>query len=331
MSTKKKGPPALQVQTEDARPQTPYSLSDTGTFQAGELAINRQGIIATPDKSVRPSTFTVATLDELKVMEVLGKGAGGTVHKAVHVPTMRVIALKTLTLSEENKHEEILKEIALLYSNTCPALISFHGAFYASLAFHIVLEYMDEGSLTDVMKRIGAIPEEAIGKIAAQVVVGLVYLHKDRHQVHRDLKPSNILLNRRGEAKIADFGVASNQLANSDAHTLTFAGTVSYMAPERLRGQQYSFASDIWSFGITLAECALGRFPYPAPKSFWDMINAVDQTPVPSLPADRFTPEFCNFVAICLQKDPTRRPHVTDLVGHPFIVRHWQSNKLDTW
>mmetsp|Transcript_16036 Transcript_16036/g.27648 ORF Transcript_16036/g.27648 Transcript_16036/m.27648 type:complete len:343 (-) Transcript_16036:636-1664(-) len=319
---------SLNVDAPD-RPQSPYSLSESGTFAFGALVVNKNGIVDSADKP--GMSFTVRALDELKKLEPLGRGAGGVVHKCVHNPTNKIVALKEVTLTEQdNKHDEIIKELNVLYTNTCPSIVSFHGAFFNDGAFHIVLEFMDEGSLTDIMKRVGKFPEDVVGKIAGQILVGLHYLHKERHQVHRDIKPSNILFNKSGEAKLADFGVASSQLANSTAQTATFAGTVTYMAPERLRGEPYSYPSDIWSFGLSMAECLLGQFPYPQPKSFWDMVHAVDKTS-PQLPADQMSPKFMQFVLKCLQKDPAQRPSALDLLNDPFIHETKDKRNLGDW
>lgn len=80
------------------------------------------------------------------------------------------------------------------------------------------------------------------------------------------MKPGNILLNTRGEVKISDFGLSA-ELDSTKEMCATFIGTHAYMSPERLSGKPYSFASDIWSLGITLVECALGQYPYPAYSS----------------------------------------------------------------
>jgi serine/threonine protein kinase len=107
------------------------------------------------------------------------------------------------------------------------------------------------------------IPEAVLAKIALMVLKGLFHLHKQMHIVHRDIKPANILLNMDGVAKIADFGISRN-LDNTLDCCNTYKGTAVYMSPERLQSQPYGFASDIWSLGLCLVECATGKYPYDA-------------------------------------------------------------------
>ena len=109
----------------------------------------------------------------------------------------------------------------------------------------------------------------AIAEIGRQACDGLHYAHQATDErgvhlglVHRDVKPSNLLVDRRGRVKISDFGV-SGQLANSVTKCNSWVGTVTYMSPERISGLGYGFDSDVWSLGLSLLECALGRFPYP--------------------------------------------------------------------
>lgn len=78
---------------------------------------------------------------------------------------------------------------------------------------------------------------------------------------HRDIKPANILLNKNGIVKIADFGV-SGQMENSADCMSSWVGTLAYMSPERLQGDSYRSDTDIWSLGIVLSECAIGKYPY---------------------------------------------------------------------
>ena len=96
---------------------------------------------------------------------------------------------------------------------------------------------MDGGSLADVLHAAqltgsGPLSEMVLGKLAARVLAGLNYLHRERHQVHRDMKPGNILLNSRGEVKISDFGLSA-ELDSTKEMCASFVGTHAYMSPER--------------------------------------------------------------------------------------------------
>lgn len=97
--------------------------------------------------------------------------------------------------------------------------------------------------------------------------------------IHRDLKPSNILLNSQGLAKISDFGM-SNKLQKDGFES--FEGTYMYMSPERLRGDTHSFDSDIWSAGILLAECAMGKYPFVLQRKLIG-VTRTDHAPSSSL------------------------------------------------
>lgn len=125
------------------------------------------------------------------------------------------------------------------------------------------MEFCEGGSLDAIYKRVkarnGRTGEKILGKVAECVLRGLDYLH-ERKIVHRDIKPSNILVTRSGQIKLCDFGV-SGELVNSLAGT--FTGTSFYMAPERIKGQNYTITSDVWSLGLTILEVASNRFPFP--------------------------------------------------------------------
>jgi len=92
------------------------------------------------------------------------------------------------------------------------------------------------------------------------------------------------------------------------------------MSPERLGGKPYSFASDIWSLGITLVECALGQFPYTAytGSNYFVLLSQILNDPPPQLPPE-FSAEFRDFVLLCLQKEPEQRPSAEELLKHAFI------------
>lgn len=99
----------------------------------------------------------------------------------------------------------------------------------------------------------------------------------------------------------------------------TFTGTVMYMSPERLAGKYYSYPSDIWSFGLSIATLALGKFPFDSKKGFWGIIGVLNNNPVPKLPEDEYSSDACDFVAQCLRKDSSKRMSTANLLRHSFL------------
>ena len=172
----------------------------------------------------------VIQLEELQKLQVLGQGASGYVEKCIHIPSKTLIAVKVIALTGNTTvNQQIKSELKVLHECQCPNVISSFGAFLHEGAVKIALEYMDAGTLQDIVKQIGAIPEVILGAMAHQVIKGLEYLHKVKRVIHRDIKPSNILLNKKGYVKIADFGISSC-FENSLEGKSSYVGTLCYMA-----------------------------------------------------------------------------------------------------
>uniref|UniRef100_A0A804P906 mitogen-activated protein kinase kinase n=2 Tax=Zea mays TaxID=4577 RepID=A0A804P906_MAIZE len=191
-------------------------------------------------------------------------------------------------MSLQEKRQQILNEMRTLCEACCyPGLVEFQGAFYMpdSGQISIALEYMDGGSLADVIRVKKSIPEPVLSHMLQKVLLGLRYLHEVRHLVHRDIKPANLLVNLKGEAKITDFGVSAG-LDNTMAMCATFVGTVTYMSPERIRNENYSYAADIWSLGLTILECATGKFPYDVNEGPANLMLQILDDPSPTPPVD---------------------------------------------
>ncbi|KAL5524629.1 STE7 [Sanghuangporus sanghuang] len=198
--------------------------------------------------------------EDLKELQELGQGNGGSVKKVQHVPTGKIMAKKIVLIdAKPSVRKQILRELQIMHDCHSDYIISFFGAFLSDPNICICMEFMDKGSLDGIYKRIGAIDIEVVGRVALAVLEGLTYLYDVHRIIHRDIKPSNILCNSSGQIKICDFGV-SGELINSIADT--FVGTSTYMSPERIQGAQYTVKSDVWSLGISLIELALGRFPF---------------------------------------------------------------------
>ncbi|KAF8628660.1 hypothetical protein AX15_003791 [Amanita polypyramis BW_CC] len=220
--------------------------------------------------------------EDLKDLQELGQGNGGSVKKVEHVPTGTIMAKKIVLIdAKPSVRKQIIRELQIMHDCKSKHIISFWGVFLADPNICICMEYMDKGSLDGIYKKIGAIDIDIVAKVALAVLEGLTYLYDVHRIIHRDIKPSNILCNSHGKIKICDFGV-SGELINSIADT--FVGTSTYMSPERIQGAQYTVKSDVWSLGITLIELALGRFPFAESSDDSESELDLDGTLSPSRP-----------------------------------------------
>ncbi|WAR61709.1 hypothetical protein PtB15_12B399 [Puccinia triticina] len=277
------------------------------------------------------SSFSI-NMNELTLMEELGKGNYGTVQKVFHKPTKVVMAMKEIRLElDDSKLKAILTELDILHRATSDTIVEFYGAFFIESCVYYCMEYMDAGSLD---KLAGAdVPEPVLARVTGRVVEGLRFLKDELQTIHRDVKPTNVLINQKGETKLCDFGV-SGQLERSLAKTNI--GCQSYMAPERIQGERtgevntYTVSSDVWSLGISIIEFAIGHYPYP-PETYSNIfaqLNAIVHGESPSLPADLYSNVAIDFVSQCLIKNPKDRPTYNDLLQHPFL-REEAKNHVD--
>jgi serine/threonine protein kinase len=225
-------------------------------------------LVALP-RYMRPHTSCAYAVQiaekDVKFMRTLGQGASGLVQKAFWPAKAEFVAVKKISILERDKRHQLMNDIkALCKAPDTPGLIHFRGAYHCADRGQIAvaLEYMDGGSLADVLERVGRVPEDVLASITLRVLQGLAHLHA-AHTVHRDIKPANILMSTTGEPKVSDFGISAF-VDNTLAQCHTFLGTVTYMSPERINGQPYSFPADIWALGLALLECATGRYPYDA-------------------------------------------------------------------
>ncbi|XP_044253344.1 dual specificity mitogen-activated protein kinase kinase 4 isoform X2 [Tribolium madens] len=315
------GPSERNKQQRDSRFKICQSMNSSGKLQIGGKTYD-------------------FTSDDLQDIGEIGRGGFGTVNKMVHRKSGTVVAVKRIrsTVDEKEQKQLLMDLDVVMKSNECHYIVQFYGALFKEQGdCWIVMELMDT-SLDKFYKFIydklgDRIPEEILGKIALATVKALNYLKEKLKIIHRDVKPSNILLDRKGNIKLCDFGI-SGQLVDSIARTRD-AGCRPYMAPERIDPQTakgYDVRSDVWSLGITLMEVATGRFPYPRWSSVFDQLHQVVNGEPPRLTenhnANTFTSEFVNFVNTCLIKDEHSRPKYKRLLEDPFILRA-QKEKVD--
>ena len=231
-------------------------------FNHSGVNINQRNAMTSPLATGAQHHHQSYQLSEKDVMfmDTLGAGASAIVQKAFWVGRSEFVAVKKISIMEKDKRHQLMNDIkALCNIPDVKGLIRFHGAYHCADKGQVAvaLEYMDGGSLADLCEKDGQVPQGMLATITESILEGLAYLHS-KHTVHRDIKPANILLSTRGDAKVSDFGISAF-VDNTLAQCHTFLGTVTYMSPERIDGQPYSFPADIWALGLTLLECAMGH------------------------------------------------------------------------
>eukprot|EP01147_Barroeca_monosierra_P005493 gene5493-7185_t len=287
--------PSLSIQVGDNNEQA-------GDFDAPLMrAMDEQSIEISPD--------------DVQQFHLVGRGAAGSVFRAVHIPSQVIMAVKIIDFdASPEAQQRIITELDILHKCRSPHIITYYGTYFNESGIHICTEFMDGGSLD----KHGVISEPVLAVITFSVLQGLEYLSKVK-VMHRDVKPSNILVNHQGDVKLCDFGV-SRELEQSV--TKTFVGTNAYMAPERIQHQPYNERSETWSLGLTLHELATGSFPYADRNrslSPIELIQIIVAQPAPELPS-HFSQDFCDLVRQCLIKQPDLRPAARHLLIHPWIT-----------
>ncbi|GAB0492203.1 hypothetical protein MMPV_003464 [Pyropia vietnamensis] len=258
--------------------------------------------------------------DQYIIGERIGVGSFGQVFKGVEVATGRAVALKTVDLENADDEIEVIqREIAVLATLNTPHVVSYIASYTQNATLTIVMEYLSHGSVRDLLDALPgrSLPEEVIAAILAPLAAGLAYVH-GAAKLHRDVKAANVLLGGGGEVKLADFGVAGTLTATLKQRN-TFVGSTYWMAPEVVSEDFYAEKADIWSFGITAIEMAVGAPPYSAMHPLQALMPIVKNDP-PRLPPT-FSKSFQEFVASCLQKRPEQRRSASSLLSHPFLKR----------
>jgi len=242
----------------------------------------------------------------------------GVVWKAIHQKTGTCTAIKIVPV--ENDLEDLFHEISMMKSCKSPYIINYFGSYFRENELWIVMEMCGAGSVSDLMKVTDkTLTEDQIGVVMRDAVKGLAYLHSMR-KIHRDIKAGNILMNHKGEGKLADFGV-SGQLSDTMAKRNTVIGTPFWMAPEVIQEIGYDVKADIWSLGITAIEMADGRPPHANIHPMRVIFMIPSKPPPKVAEPDKWSKDFNDFLALCLMKNPDQRPTADELLKSPYLAK----------
>ncbi|KAI3901388.1 hypothetical protein MKW92_032258 [Papaver armeniacum] len=256
------------------------------------------------------------------LVEEIGRGSSSTVFRAICKPLHETVAVKILNF-DENDLGSIAYEAQTMMLVDHPNLKKAHCSFVSDHFLWIVMPFMAAGSCLQIMK--SAFPngykEAVIATILRGVLRGLEYMHH-HGDIHRDVKAGNILVDSSGAIKLSDFG-ASASLFDAVCSRKAFVGTPCWMAPEVIMEQNYGYKADIWSFGITALELAHGHAPssefLPSEVLYRTLRGA---SPGLDYKTDKkFSNSFREMIAMCLVKDPCKRPSAQKLLKHAFFKK----------
>jgi hypothetical protein len=257
-----------------------------------------------------PVRFLPGTLlaDRYRIVAPLGRGGMGEVYRAEDLKLGQPVALKFLPVGlrgDADRRRRLLDEVKLARRVSHPAVCRVWDVGEVDGHDFITMEYVDGEDLASLLRRVGRLPGDRAVQVARELCAGLAAVHA-QGLIHRDLKPPNVMIDGRGNAQLADFGLAAFEQEVSGAEIRS--GTPAYMAPEQLEGREATARSDIYALGLVLYEVFTGRQAYPA-RSLEEARRRSDLRPAsPSSHVKDLDPAVERVIERCLEKDPALRP-----------------------
>ncbi len=250
-----------------------------------------------------------------QIIEDLGKGGMGRVYKVLDTEVREKMALKLLNpaiASDERTIERFRNELKLARTISHRNVCRMYDLGRDEGTYYITMEYISGEDLKSLIHRIGALPVGKAVSIARQVGEGLAEAHR-LGVVHRDLKPQNIMIDREGNARIMDFGIARSLEAKGITGAGVMIGTPEYMSPEQVDGKDADQSSDIYSLGIVLYEMLTGRLPFEGDTPLSVAIKQKSEAPVnPKTINAQIPDELGRIILKCLEKPKEKRYQSAD-------------------
>ncbi|XP_076958803.1 SNF1-related protein kinase catalytic subunit alpha KIN10-like [Bidens hawaiensis] len=257
--------------------------------------------------------LSLPPLSNYKVGETLGIGAFGKVKVATHILTGIRVAIKIL-VRQSIDEEKARREINIMRILSHPHIVRLFEVIETGKKLYLVMEYMNGGELFDYITEHCWLEEVHARRFFQQIISGVesCHLHK---VVHRDIKPENLLLDSKGNVKVADFGLAN---VMRDGHLLkTWCGSLHYAAPEVVSMRPYVGPEvDVWSCGVVLYALLPGSLPFDhgmMPVLLEKIKNGIITFP------KCFSPGACDLIKRMLTVDPVKRITITEIYKHSWF------------
>ena len=228
---------------------------------------------------VRTTPPALGNIGRFEIVRVLGRGAQGSVYLANDPHLHRQVAVKSInTGAGADEIARQLQEARVVSQFSHSHIVPLFDAIEADGNHFLILEYVRGETLAQLLRRAGPLDTPRALQLAIQIASALAYAH-DKKIIHRDIKPANIMIDEQGHARVMDFGIASALGEHAAAEGLI--GTPAYMAPECLRNEAATAASDIFSAGMVLYEMLAGRPAVRAANTFAIVHKMINESFVP--------------------------------------------------
>jgi eukaryotic-like serine/threonine-protein kinase len=248
-------------------------------------------------------------ISHYKILEKLGQGGMGMVYKAEDTKLQRTVALKFIStekMGKEESRKRFLREAQAAAALDHPNIGTIYEIDEAQGQIFLAMSYIKGFSLGEKIKLSPLSVEEALD-ISMQVTEGLQEAH-EKGIIHRDIKSSNIMITKKRQAVIMDFGLAKLKERSKITQTATIMGTVAYMSPEQALGEEVDLRTDIWSLGVMMYEMLTGKLPFEAHSDQLVLHSILQMNPPPVTSKRSGIPlEFEAVINKCLEKDPDDR------------------------
>ncbi|KAL6587537.1 SNF1-related protein kinase catalytic subunit alpha kin10 [Orobanche minor] len=272
------------------------------------------------DGSIQDVSSMDSFLRNYKLGKTLGIGSFGKVKIAEHALTGHKVAVKILNrkkIKNMDMEEKVRREIRILRLFMHPHIIRLYEVVETHSDIYVVMEYVKSGELFDYIVEKGRLNEEEARVFFQQIISGIEYCHRNM-VVHRDLKPENLLLDSKGNVKIADFGLSNIM---RDGHFLkTSCGSPNYAAPEVISGKLYAGPEvDVWSCGVILYALLCGTLPFDdenIPNLFKKIKGGIYTLP------SHLSAGARDLIPRMLIVDPMKRMTIPEIRAHPWFQAH---------